>query len=57
MRRIASLIVLAAALPAFAAGPQPELVTVVKARDAAAVRALIARKADVNATETDGTSA
>ena len=57
MRRIASLIVLAAALPAFAAGPQPELVTVVKARDAAAVRALIARKADVNGTETDGTSA
>lgn len=57
MRRIATLIVLATALPAFAAGPQPELVTVVKARDAAAVRALIARKADVNATETDGTGA
>jgi uncharacterized protein len=40
-----------------AAGPQPELVTAVKAGNAATVRTLVARKVDVNASEVDGTSA
>ncbi len=51
------LLVAAAAVPTRAAGSQPEVVSAVKARNAAAVRALVARKADVNATEVDGTSA
>jgi len=57
MRRVALLIVLAIALPALAAGPEPEVVAAIKAGDAASVRTLIAHKADVNATEVDGTSA
>jgi ankyrin repeat protein len=57
MRWLASLIVLALALPASAAGPEPEVVAAMKAGNAASVRALVARKADVNATEADGTSA
>jgi uncharacterized protein len=57
MRWAALLIVLAIALPARAAGPEPEVVAAVKAGNVASVRALVARKADVNATEVDGTSA
>jgi uncharacterized protein len=57
MRWVASLIVLAIALPAGAAGLEPEVVAATKAGNAASVRTLIARKADVNATEVDGTSA
>jgi ankyrin repeat protein len=51
------LILVFIALPAQAAGPVPGLVAAVKAGDTGAVRALIARKSDVNATEVDGTSA
>ena len=40
-----------------AAGPQPEIVSAVKAGNAVRVRTLVERKADVNATEADGTSA
>jgi uncharacterized protein len=40
-----------------AAAPEPEVIAAAKAGNAAALRALIARKADVNAAEVDGTSA
>ena len=40
-----------------AADRQPSLVAAVKSGDAAAVRALLAKKADVNAVEADGTTA
>ena len=49
------LIFLAATL--CAAGPQPEIVSAVKAGSTARVQALIEHKADVNAAEADGTSA
>jgi uncharacterized protein len=52
-----SLILLALAAPAGASGPAPEVLAAVKAGNVATVRALLARKADVNATEPDGTSA
>jgi ankyrin repeat protein len=51
------LLVVALAVPARAAGPEPELVAAVKAGNSATVRTLIERKANVNATEVDGTSA
>jgi uncharacterized protein len=54
---ITSLTLLSIAAPAHAAGPTPDLVAAVKAGNVAAVRTLIERKADVNATEVDGTSA
>ena len=57
MRWVASLIVLAIAMPVRAAGPEPEVVAAMKAGNVASVRTLIARKADVNATAVDGTSA
>jgi ankyrin repeat protein len=57
MRFAAALLVLAIAAPARAAGPEPEIVAAIKQSDVAAVRALVQRKADVNATEIDGTSA
>jgi ankyrin repeat protein len=57
MRWVAALIVLAIAMPARAAGPEPEMVAAIKAGNVASVRTLIARKADVNAPEVDGTSA
>ena len=57
MRWIASLLLLAIAVPARGAGPEPELVSAVKAGKVATVRSLVERKADVNATEVDGTSA
>src|SRR5262245_28345330 len=52
-----SLLLLAFAGPAGASGPAPEVLAAVKAGNVATVRALLARKADVNATEPDGTSA
>ena len=51
------LILAALAAPAGAAGPEPEIVAAVKSGNAAAVRTLIERKSDVNATGVDGTSA
>ena len=57
MRWIAPLLLLAIAAPARGAGPEPELVSAVKAGKVATVRSLVERKADVNATEADGTSA
>lgn len=57
MRFAAALLVLAIAAPAWAAGSEPAIVTAVKAADVATVRTLVERKADVNATEVDGTSA
>jgi ankyrin repeat protein len=51
------LILVFIAAPAHAAGPVPGLVVAAKAGDTGAVRALIARKSDVNAAEVDGTSA
>jgi uncharacterized protein len=58
MRRHIALIVLAAVLPAsVAARAEPEVVAAVKSGNAAAVRTLIERKSDVNASEVDGTSA
>lgn len=54
---ITSLTLLSIAAPAHAAGPTPDLVAAVKAGNVAAVRTLIERKFDVNATEVDGTSA
>ena len=53
----AARLVALASVPARAAGPEPELVAAVKAGNAATVRTLIERKANVNATEVDGTSA
>src|SRR6185503_5552386 len=52
-----ALLVLAIVVPARAAGLEPALVAAVKTGDTAAVRALVERKADINATEVDGTSA
>ncbi len=58
VRRLALwLIVAASVVPMRAAGSLPEIVAAAKAGDVAAVRALIERKSDVNATEADGTSA
>jgi ankyrin repeat protein len=57
MRSAAALLVLALAVPAWAAGIEPAVVTAMKTGDVAAVRALVERKADINATEVDGTSA
>ena len=50
------LILASGAAPASAANPEPELVAAVKAGNVAAVRTLLDRRADVNATEADGTS-
>ena len=44
-----ALVVLALAVPARAAGPEPALVAAVKAGDIAAVRTLLNSKADINA--------
>jgi len=57
MRFVLALLVLALAVPARAAGPEPALVAAVKTGDTAAVRALLNSKVDINATEVDGTSA
>ena len=57
MRFVLALLVLALAVPARAAGPEPALVAAVKTGDTAAVRTLINSKVDINATEVDGTSA
>ena len=57
MRFVLALLVLALAVPARAAGPEPALVAAVKTGDTAAVRTLLNRKVDINATEVDGTSA
>jgi ankyrin repeat protein len=57
MRFAAALLVLAIAVPARAAGPEPALVAAIKSGDVAAVRTLVERKADVNVTEVDGTTA
>ena len=57
MRFAAALLVLAIAVPARAAGPEPALVAAMKTGDVAAVRTLVERKVDINATEADGTSA
>jgi ankyrin repeat protein len=50
------LLLLSAVAPARAAGPEPDLFAAVKAGNVAALRTLIARKADVNAAEPDGTT-
>jgi len=57
MRIAATLFVLAIAVPAWAAGSEPPLVAAMKTGDVAAVRTLVERKVDINATEVDGTSA
>jgi uncharacterized protein len=57
MRFVLALLVLALAVPTRAAGPEPALVAAVKTGDTAAVRTLLGRKVDINATEADGTSA
>ena len=57
MRFAAALLVLAIAVPARAAGLEPALVAAVKTGDTAAVRTLLNSKAEINATEADGTSA
>ncbi|HVQ13411.1 MAG TPA: ankyrin repeat domain-containing protein, partial [Vicinamibacterales bacterium] len=57
MRFAATLLVLAIAVPAWAAGSAPPLVAAMKTGDVAAVRTLVERKVDINATEVDGTSA
>ena len=57
MRFVLALLVLALAVPARAAGPEPALVAAVKTGDIAAVRTLLNSKVDINATEVDGTSA
>src|SRR5262245_29834034 len=56
MKSALSVAFLALSVGAFAAAPPP-IVTAAKNGDAAAVRALIARHADVNAAEADGTTA
>jgi len=53
---IAGCCIAAIASPAFAAG-DVRLIQAVRARDAAAVRALIARRVDVNAPQADGATA
>jgi ankyrin repeat protein len=50
-------VTLSAGAGAGAAAPEPEVVVAAKAGDTAAVRALVRRKADVNAREADGTTA
>jgi len=57
MRFAAALLVLAIAVPVRAAGLEPALVAAVKTGDTAAVRTLLNSKAEINATEADGTSA
>jgi len=57
MRFAAALLALAVAAPAQAAGSEPAIVAAMKSSDIAAVRTLLQGKADVNATEVDGTSA
>jgi ankyrin repeat protein len=57
MRLAVALLVLASAVPAWAAGPESALVVATKNGDVAAVRTLVERKADINAAEADGTSA
>ena len=57
MRFAAALLVLAIVVPARAAGLEPALVAAVKTGDTAAVRTLLNSKAEINATEADGTSA
>ena len=51
------LVALGLTAGAGAATPEPEVIVAAKAGDVAAVRALVERKADVNARETDGTTA
>ncbi len=57
MRIAATLLVLAIAVPAWAAGSEAPLVAAMKTGDLATVRTLVERRVDINATEVDGTSA
>ena len=53
----AAAMLLMAAAPAAAAGPEPPIVTAVRAGDLARTRALLRQKANVNQAEADGTTA
>jgi ankyrin repeat protein len=55
--RSAALLLLVTAATVRAAGVEPAVVAAAKTSDAAAVRALVENRSDVNATEPDGTSA